>query len=411
MFRPARAYLGSMPTLFIGALVLAEALSFSDALALARAAPAQQTVEQVANVRGALAEDVPRLTENPLVQVQPGARARAGGGGLGPEVYVSVTQPFLLSQLGKKRRTSVEREHVSDLGLAARTQRQVRRTVAEAWLARWSAQRAMATAAEERALARQLAERIGEVVAAGEATQVELSAARTWEAEAALLELTAEGQAFESGMQLTRVLGSDRDAPQAVLDALPELPLPAQEELAARLRQVEATPEVASARADAAASSARLEEVEAVRGTRMALGVLGWREGGGDRAAVATVELSAPLFERGQRERASARAEVARARGIEREAQVAARAQRVVLLHELEHTGKVLETSEHELLAAAEQLADAQRKRVEAHEATVQDWVLARRTVVRARLEVLRARAAHTLARFLVSEAWTGAPP
>jgi outer membrane protein TolC len=148
-----------------------------------------------------------------------------------------------------------------------------------------------------------------------------------------------------------------------------------------------------------------LTETRAARGSELNVGALGWREGTGDLAAVATLELTMSLLEHGKRESSSAAALVARAEQDERKAVLDAQVERLRMIHEVEHTQQVLDTTEGGLLRAAETLADAQQRRFEAREGTSQDWVLARRAVLRARLEVASARAAVVLARFRAHEA------
>jgi hypothetical protein len=112
-----------------------------------------------------------------------------------------------------------------------------------------------------------------------------------------------------------------------------------------------------------------------------------------------------PVFERGERERATLAAEVARARGNELDSVLAAQAERVLWLHDVEHSREVLAVVLDKLLPAAHAVADAQYKRVQAREATAQEWVLARRAVLKSELDAVRARATHALACFLVAEA------
>jgi hypothetical protein len=74
------------------------------------------------------------------------------------------------------------------------------------------------------------------------------------------------------------------------------------------------------------------------------------------------------------------------------------------LMHEVVHTEEVLRATENSMLRAAETLEDAQRRRLEAREGTSLDWVLARRQVLRARIEAVNARATSVLARFRAQE-------
>lgn len=394
-----------MFTLLAGLLWITTPIKFQEALDLVDASPVVQAAERVADQRRAEGDDVSRLTANPLLQVQPGGR-RMSAGGTGAELYLGLSQRLNLGGFGKKRKASVAREVEQDAALSNVTRQQVRLSVAAAWLARWSAQAAIDIAAHEQRLAEELEQRLERTLAAGEATRVDLAMATAWRAESALRTLSAEGEAFESGIELARALGVAPESPQQVAADLPSIDLPEQQTMLATLHDVAAAPQLVAAEAQRATEQARLEEVSAARAPQLAVGALGWREGAGDFAAVATFELEIPLFDRGQRERATQAAAIARAEGDALEAALLARSARALSLHEVEHSRQVLETVEQKVLVAAEALAEAQRIRLEAREATTQEWVLARRAVLTAKLEAIRARADHMYARFVAKELW-----
>ena len=395
----------------LGGLVAAlQAITFTQAIEQTQNAPLLQAALAVEAARRDHAERVSLMTHNPIFGVQPGGRSLAKGGG-GPEVYVSLSQRVNLSHLSKRRREALERELSHD-GAAQRLLRwRVRRAVAELWLARWAAQEAEAVVERERALAAELLTSMETLLAAGEGTLLERSAALTWGAEAELAALNLEGEALTAGVSLARALGQRPSAPQAVATELPQIDLADEPALRAVLLDVQRAPGVASATALREVNSSRLAEVAAARGPTLAFGALGWREGGGDYAAVGTLEVDIPVFERGERERATAAAELERPKGDEREAMLTAEAERVLWLHDVQHSRAVLELVEGKLLPAARAVADAQYRRMQAREATAQDWVLARRAVLKIELDAIRARATHALARFLVSESLLQAGP
>lgn len=131
---------------------------------------------------------------------------------------------------------------------------------------------------------------------------------------------------------------------------------------------------------------------------------MAFREGGGDVAVLATLDVDLPLFEAGERERATVAAEVALADGRAEQALVDARTQHAAVVHELEHAQQVVAVTEGQLLVAALALADAQHQRWLAREATAQEWIQARRAVLQAKVTTLQAQTAFALARFLVGE-------
>jgi outer membrane protein TolC len=388
-----------MGCLLYGVLVFAQALGFSEALEQAVHTPTVEGTRRVHEQRAAGGAGLSRLTHNPSVQVQSGGRDLAIGGS-GPELYVGVSQRFSLSRAGKQRKQALARELAADAAEGRLALREARRTIAHAWLLRWSAQEAQAGAEREVALARELSARMEPALAAGEATRAELAEVHAWLAEAQLAALAAEGEAFERGVELGRALGAVQPQPVVVAPELPSIELPNESALRAALAALEGAPRVAAARAAREAEAARLLELRASAASELTLGALGFREGGGDVAAVATLELSLPVFERRQRERATTAALLAAAQRHEQNERVAARADHVLLMHDVVHTEEVLELTRNRLLKAAEELAEAQAKRLEAHEGTIHEWVLARRAVLRARLESVRAERDRVFARF-----------
>jgi cobalt-zinc-cadmium efflux system outer membrane protein len=395
-----------MWTLLYGALAFAQALSFTQALERAPESPLVTAPERAHTARKTEASGMSRLTDNPVVQVQPGTRSLYGRGGQqGFEVYLSAWQRFRLTGYGEKRKASVQRELGADEANYGLALRQARHAIAQAWLGRWASQEVVATADSEAALATELLERIQVTLAAGEATRVDVALIETWRAEAALLRLSAEGQRFDNGIELARSMGAETDLPLVVTSELPEVDVPSETALRASLGQLDKAPSVLAARANRDADAARLVEARAARGTELALGGMGWREGGGDIAGVGIIELVLPTFEKGKRESSAAAAALAQARELERQAHLDTRAERLRIIHEVVHTEEVLRATEDSLLKAAENLAEAQRKRLEAREGTAQDWVIARRAVLRARIDAVQARAAYILARFRAHEA------
>lgn len=389
--------------LLLGSLLTAQALTFAQALATADSVPALDAARQAEQARASLAAEVSSLTYNPTLQIQPGLRDPNAGGGLLPEIYVSASQRFNAQGLGNARRRSLARQHAHDVAVIETTRRVARREVAEAWVARWLGQAGHAAALAEIALIDQLVVGLEASLAAGEATLVDVAAARAFRAEIALHSLDLEGQTFDAGVALTRALGRDDPAPTAAEGDLPS-PAPLDLGQLTQRRNPSAMPEVVAARAQHQVQQARLTETAAARGTTYALGAMAFREGGGDVAALVTLDVDLPLFERGERERAEVAADVALAEGRTREAVVAAQARWASALHEVEHTAQVLRITEGEFLVAAESLADAQHKRWLAREATVQEWLIAQRALVHARFSVLQAHARQALALFLVTE-------
>ena len=405
-----------MWTLLFGALAFSQVLSFSEAIERAPTTPAVLGALNAHERRGAEASGMRRVTENPVIGVQPGFRnIRYLSHGTGPEVYATLTQRVRLTQQGKKRKASVEKELEHDEAAAVLALRDARASIAQAWFARWTGQQAVAIAAGEVRLAAELLGRMNTLAAAGEATQVDVALVEAWQAEATLFALQMEGAAFDSGIDLARSVGAAERGPLATTDELPLVEVPNESALRATLPDPVLMPSVAVARAAREADAARVVEMRAARGVELNLGAMGWREGSGDTAAVAIVEWTLPVIEHGKRESSVAVAALAEAEQFERRAVLDAHAERLRVIHEVVHTEEVLRATEGALLRTAQRLEDAQRKRLDAREGTSQDWVLARRGVLRALIETAHARANHSFARFRAREALTipvgGKPP
>lgn len=394
-----------MWTAWLAAWLIGQAVSFEDALSQARALPAVRADERAQDARAKLAGETSRLLENPLLQVQPGGRHMSKGGA-GAEVYVAINQRFSLTGAGAKRRAALARETAHDAALVGVSLRQARRRIAEAWLDRWMADQARDVSQREVVLADELLSLMNTTFQAGEATLVDVSAARTWRAEALLSELNMEGLSFEAGVALARALGAQDGEPRGTSSELPTIDLPEERLLHANAARVDDTVPVIAARAEQAREQAHLAEIKAAKGPSFGLGAMAWREGGGDVAAIGMLEVQLPLFDHGERERATQAAVAERARGQAQDAVLEQRSERVRLLHDLQHTRAVAEALDQQLLAAATALADAQHKRFQAREATAQDWVIARRRVLSASIELIKARAAVVLTRFLVAESF-----
>lgn len=392
-----------MWSFLFSALVFAQAVGFSAALERAENVPSVQAQRDAGQERAREARGLTRLTENPVIQVQPGGRSLRTGGA-GAEFYMSVTQNIPLNRLGKKRQEAVRREVERDLSGAVLALRDARLRIAQAWLLRWSAQELHAIAEAEAALALELARELGLALSAGEATRVDLGLVEGFRAESLLVALSYQGAGFEAGVELARAMGLVSELPVAAEGELPHIDVPQEDALRKALEAVGSTAEVRFFRRAEAAERARLSEARAQVGPQLGIGALGFREGGGDVAGVALFELVLPVFERGKRESSQVAAQLAAAEQNARRALIDAHGERVRVIHDVVYTEQVVALVEHQLLAAAERVADAQRKRLNAREATTQDWVLARRAVLRARIELTQGRAAYALSRFRARE-------
>jgi outer membrane protein TolC len=331
----------------------------------------------------------------------------------GPELFGSIAQPLNLAGYGGARRAALSRELEHEESLGKTVLLGVRLRVARSWLSAWAAQTSLHEAKRELDLATDWSARVERAAVAGGLTKADAAAARGWKAEAALAALAAEGEVFSAGVMLNAALGVDATEPSQAAEALPELPLPQPAELSQSLERAEHAPGVAQWANARDAEEAHLVEVRAANSTWLQVGVHAGREGSGDLIGLGTLQLTLPMFDQGERDQARYKALAARAEGDRRDALARARAERVDIIHELEHTREVLDMVEGDLLPAAEDAARFAQKRMEGGEGNAFEWVMARRTVLMAKGRRLRAQADHTMSRFAAAElaAATGETP
>lgn len=383
---------------FLMVTVPTQALSFEQTLSLAEAAPALGAASTAIDRRRALAEVIPWLTSNPSVLVQPGAR-RMSQGTVGPELYLGLTQDLSLAGAGVARRAAALAEVGADVEERTVLRRGLALAAAQAWLALWASQVALATAREELTLTQEWQARVAKGAQAGGFTRVDVAIANAYHAEAHLSALSLEGEVFVRGVGLNRVLGRDADGPAVATATLPVVAIDA----AAVSTVIEAAGSSAPVRAaKATVEVERLKgaEAEASRGTSLQVGALAWREGGGDLAAVASLQLTLPVFERAHRERSVAVAALSRAEGRTRTALAEERAERVDALHELGHSLETLRVVEGELLPASREAQEGMQRRFDTGEATAQELVLTRRALMATKARHARAQADVIFARF-----------
>jgi outer membrane protein, heavy metal efflux system len=386
---------------FLMVTVPAQALSFEQTLSLADAAPSLSAASTAIERRRALAEVIPWLTSNPSVLVQPGAR-RMNQGAVGPELYLGITQELSLAGAGVARRASAMAEVGAETEERAVLRRGLTIAAAQAWLSLWAAQVALEAARAELTLTKEWQARVAKGAQAGGFTRVDVAVANAYQAEAHLSALSLEGETFVRGVMLNRVLARDADGPAVVTTTLPKVAIDSAS-VGRLIATADTSPPVLAAMATVEVERARGREAEASRGTSLQVGALAWREGGGDLAAVASLQLTLPVFERAQRERSVAAAALSRAEGRTVTALAEERAERVDALHELEHSTETLRVLDDELLPASRDALEGMQRRFDAGEATAQELVLTRRALMSTKARHARAQADVIFARFHLS--------
>lgn len=376
-------------------------LTFSDAMARSREAPAVREVEAALKVKRAVDRQLGALSHNPQISVDAGYRNDTGG--QGAVLQVAVQQGINLAGYITARRRSVEQEEAAlALELRAALWRQ-RLGTAQLWTELWGTTQALERTREEVELAKQSLGRTERLYQVGAATLVDVSSARAYLAEVEARRIGVEGEAVDQGLMLGRFLGlSDgvqiTGAPEAV-----RLPALTDELQAEALRRGAQLPEPLLRRSAEHVERARATETAAQRGTQLWLGALALHEPTAPWAAFGTLSLSLPIFDRGQRERADLLAAAARLRVSAQSAESAAQIELRALLHEVEHFDELNTLLDDSLLPAAEREV-AQRERLRtAGDGTVMEVLLARRGLSSARLQAARCRASLLGSRYRLS--------
>jgi outer membrane protein TolC len=396
---------GMVLTALIAGLVAgAGELGFEEAVALAARAPDVAGTAAAAQLQRKLAGEVPTLTANPTVLVQPQVR-HIEQQGQGPELQLGVSQAFNLSGLGAARREGARREAESTAAQARALETERRLAAAAAWLEAWSAQATSQLAAEEEEQSRKLVPRVQRALALGGATRPELAEAQAFEAEARLEHLDWEGRRVEAGVRLGQLLGLAHAV--ARVDAALPTPLDAAALAAPGGSEpsAERAADVRAARAGADEARARDAETRAERGWQLQLGAGGAHEYPNNWYGYAGASLTLPAWELGQRERALHQAELAR-----KEADAEARAAAwgpawEGLRHECEHAREVLEILDQHLVPAAVEAATLEQELFVRGESTLPSLLRTRRLALAARARQLQARAQRALADFKLAEA------
>jgi len=378
-------------------------ITFDEALGLAAHAPAVAGAEAAAADQRRIGESVSSVIANPTLNVQPGAARDPLDGQWRYLGETTLMQGWNLSGLPGDRKAAVRAEGDQLRAEARAAALSHRLAAAQAWMDLWAAQQSLADSLQEADLAREFSDRMARAAAAAAFTRAEAADAATYAAEAHVQALAAEGEVVDRGYQLAVAMGQQAEKSLAASGPLPSPPAPGRAAWPAILEAAGKLPSVVAHKLASDASRARDVENRSARGWGLGTGVKGTRDYLGTWGAQAVVELSFPLFDRGEREAAPQAAAAARAEGEYQEARSVAATELARSLHEVEHTGEVLDAIEKELVPAAEANAKAREASMRAGETTVLEVLVARRVWAAARARRTRALATHAWAQVKVS--------
>jgi len=377
-------------------------LTFDQALGLAESSPAVLGTRSADEEQRRVAGSVSSMVANPTIIFQPGAARDPLDNQWKSFGEATVIQSWNLSGLPGKRRASLAAEGKL-LAVEARAAALSHRlAAAQAWMELWAAQRSLADALQEAELAQQFSVRMAKAAAAAAFTRAEAADAETYAAEAHVQAIAAQGEVVDRGFQLAAAMGRAEERPLLAAGPLPAPPPPARSEWPVLIEAAGKLPGVAAHTLAADAERARELELRSTRGWTLGTGVKGTRDFLGTWGVQAVVEVTVPLFDRGEREAAPQAAAAERSTGAHREALAVAATELTRALHEVEHSGEVLAAVEKELLPAAAESVRIREASMRAGETTVLEVLVARRALAAARARRTRALAAHAWAQVRV---------
>jgi cobalt-zinc-cadmium efflux system outer membrane protein len=373
-------------------------ITFDEALGLAAQAPAVTGAEAAATEQRRVGDSVSSVIANPTLIVQPGAAKDPIDNQWKYMGETTLMQGWNLSGLPGDRKAAVRAEGEQLLAEARASALSHRLAAAQAWVELWAAQQSLADALQEYDLASEFSTKMARAAAAAAFTRAEAADAATYAAEAHVQALAADGEVVDRGYQLAVAMGQEAERALVAAGPLPAPPVPRRADWPAILQAAARLPAVAAHKLASDASRARDVEARSARGWGLGTGVKGTRDYLGTWGAQAVVEFSFPVFDRGEREAAPQAAASARADGEFKEARAVAATELARSLHEVEHTGEVLDAIEKELVPAAEANAKARGASMRAGETTVLEVLVARRVWAAARQKRTRALASHAWA-------------
>ena len=366
----------------------AHALTFDQALLAGAQLPAVQALQRAAALRARLDGDLPLQTGNPELNMAAGPSTPLPSTAL----QLSVVQTWNLADLGKLRRLAAQSErHV--LGAELRlVLLEHRLAAAQAWLALWTAEKSLEVAEKELALAVALADSATRAVAKNVLSAGDAAEAKTFAVEAQLTVLHMDGERRHAVAQLARALGGDAAVLQTCEGPLPRPTLPAPNDWRISRGDVQALPQVALHRLQAAADQARALETAAQHGSELSVGGALQRDPQGSIAALAVVNVRWALFERGQRARAQALEQAERQQGQAETAALVVQVDLELARHEVEHTQRCEQALVDQLMPALQAQVAARELAMKRGVGLLPDVLRARRMRTEAERRMIQAQ-------------------
>jgi cobalt-zinc-cadmium efflux system outer membrane protein len=387
-------------------------VTFAEAVAAADRNPRVLAGRRAARALEDARQASPVLDANPMVAVVGGPRV-APGSERGLEGAIGFSQSLSLEGAAGHRRDALGGEAAwlaadTDADLLAR-----RLAGAIAWLGVWEAEQQVSAAAKDVVNEEALVRLVARLAAAGERTQADLATVEARLVEAQLRERTAEGTLVEARAELGAELRAVDGEVLVTEGPPPEVPAPPRAEQDRVLRAAGALPAVYARALLARSELLRAREERATRGARLTIGAELRHDALGASVVEGTLAIPIPLFAVGAREYASRAANSLRMDGDAADAQIRAQAALVLAFHEIEHTDEVFTLLATRLVPAAERATTLRERQLELGDGTLLDVIDARRTVLDARVRLVRATRDRAWARIhvrVLAAATNGAP-
>jgi cobalt-zinc-cadmium efflux system outer membrane protein len=359
------------------------------AIALERNPELAALAADVRAARGRLSGAELPLQANP--EVSAGAGPRRAPGVRTTDFEVSLSQRVeVFGQRGRRIQVAAAERAGSEARLAARRVA-LAAEVRSAFARVIAADRLLALAREDLAVARDAARAVGRRLELGGTSQLELNAARVEGGRAARAVSVSSRRAATALGELRALLGSDPGTPLELVGELRRTSGAAPLDPGALVsRALEARADLVAARHELAAAAAERHLAAREPLPAPAIGARYSREEGAD-IVLATLTFELPLFNRNQAGREGASARVVRA-----EAELAAAERRVreevrLAVDRLETAAQAVEAFDGETLASAEANVTLATRAYEAGKIGVAELLLIRRSAVEARREHVEA--------------------
>ncbi|MBN8612910.1 MAG: TolC family protein, partial [Deltaproteobacteria bacterium] len=258
----------------------AQAITFDDAIGLSASTPSVASEERALAERTEGDARISDITEASRLYAMPGVRALSEED-RGFEGQVQLGHSWNLADLAGAQRRTASRERDAREARARAVALEQRLAAARAWMSMREAEAHLATAGEQLLVAERIVERTERARAAGIATLADVAEARAFLSQARASVLAVRGEIVDVQVSLGAALGRADVETLGTSGALPDPSLPPPIDIERRLADVTRVPAVDAVRLALLAARAREVELAAMRGPRLDVDLIAYRESPG----------------------------------------------------------------------------------------------------------------------------------